>query len=104
MSIANERFFAYRRRVVVEVGPTSDAAQEAVAGAPRAEEGAAEAVAAPGPVTLELSGEEREVLAHILEVYVSDLRMEISATDNPRMRRELRHEEDLLKALLPRLR
>ena len=97
MSITNERFFAYRRRVVVEVGPPMDAP---------AEPGGGEVAAPPAlaAMTVELSGEERELLAHILEVYVSDLRMEISATDNPGMRRDLRHEEDVLKALLPRLR
>lgn len=101
MSIANERFFAYRR-VVVEVALAPDEVPGGSGGVEAATDDAA--VPAVTPVMLELSGEEREVLTHILDVYVSDLRMEISATDNPSMRRALRHEEDLLKALVVRLR
>ncbi len=101
MSVPNERIFAYRRRVVVEVGPTSDTAGGRAGETAGAGTGADPSAQAPS--ALELSAEERALLAHILEVYVSDLRMEISATDNPGMRRELRHEEDVLKALLPRL-
>ncbi|MFN0028745.1 MAG: hypothetical protein ACKV2O_16415 [Acidimicrobiales bacterium] len=64
MSVANERFFAYRR-VVVEVALAPDEIPGGAGGA----EGATD-----------------------------------DATDNPSMRRALRHEEDLLKALVLRLR
>jgi hypothetical protein len=58
-----------------------------------------EAPAAP----VVLSRAEVVLLARILHGYVGDLRMEISATDNPGMRRDLRHEEDQLNALMERL-
>jgi hypothetical protein len=52
---------------------------------------------------LGLSYEESSLLNRVLGTYLGDLRMEISGTDNPRMRRELREEEKLLRSLRSRL-
>ncbi len=52
---------------------------------------------------MSLSREERSALEKALTSYLSDLRMEISCTDNPQMRRELRSEERLLNAIRCRL-
>jgi hypothetical protein len=53
---------------------------------------------------LELDEETRGLLTRILTTYVADLRMEIAATDSPTFKVGLRHEEDVLKALLEELR
>lgn len=52
---------------------------------------------------LALSYEESSLLNRVLGTYLGDLRMEISGTDNPRMRRVLREEENLLRSLRSRL-
>ena len=52
---------------------------------------------------LGLSYEESSLLNRVLGTYLGDLRMEISGTDNARMRRELREEERLLRSLRSRL-
>jgi hypothetical protein len=52
---------------------------------------------------LSLSIDESCALEHALTSYLSDLRMEISGTDNAQMRRELRSEERLLNAIRVRL-
>jgi hypothetical protein len=50
-----------------------------------------------------LTRDEMVLLERVLHGYVSDLRMEIVATDNPGMRRDLREEEAMLLNLLGRL-
>jgi hypothetical protein len=55
------------------------------------------------PARLELTDEDTAVLEHVLHVYLGDLRMEIVATDNPQMRRELKCEERLLRSIQHRL-
>jgi hypothetical protein len=50
-----------------------------------------------------LTRDEMILLERVLHGYVSDLRMEIVATDNPGMRRDLRKEEAMLLTLLSRL-
>ncbi len=50
-----------------------------------------------------LTRDEMILLERVLHGYVSDLRMEIVATDNPGMRRDLREEEAMLLNLLGRL-
>jgi hypothetical protein len=50
-----------------------------------------------------LTRDEVTLLERVLHGYVSDLRMEIVATDNPGMRRDLREEEATLLTLLSRL-
>lgn len=50
-----------------------------------------------------LTRDEVILLERVLHGYVSDLRMEIVATDNPGMRRDLREEEATLLTLLSRL-
>ena len=52
---------------------------------------------------LEMDEESRGLLTRILTTYVSDLRMEIAATDSPSFKRGLRREEEILKALLEKL-
>jgi hypothetical protein len=53
--------------------------------------------------TIQLADQETEVLASILEEYVSELRMEISNTDSMDFREELKRKEAILKSLLDRL-
>lgn len=58
--------------------------------------------AAPEPVhDVAVSDEQAALIHRILSSYFGDLRMEISATDNPAMRRDLRHEEELLREIIP---
>jgi len=50
--------------------------------------------------TLTLSDEEAAVVKHALTAYLSDLRMEVHATDSFDMREELKHEEVVLNHIL----
>jgi hypothetical protein len=50
--------------------------------------------------TITLSPEEATVVRHALTAYLSDLRMEVHATDSYEMREELKHEEVLLNRVL----
>ncbi len=50
--------------------------------------------------TLNLSPEQAEVLKQTLTSYLSDLRLEISATDNHDFREQLKAKEETLKAIL----
>lgn len=50
-----------------------------------------------------LTDDEAKLLARILSGYLGDLRMEITDTDNPGMRRDLHKEEEQIRALLGRL-
>ncbi len=51
-----------------------------------------------------LDPEDAALLERILSGYVSDLRMEIAATDSPQWRREMKREEQRILALLQTLR
>ena len=53
---------------------------------------------------LTLGPEDAALLERILSGYLSDLRMEIAATDSAEWRREMKHEEDRIGALLDLLR
>ena len=53
--------------------------------------------------TITLSDEEVDVVRHALTGYLSDLRMEVHATDSYDMREELKHEEALLNRVLQEL-
>lgn len=52
---------------------------------------------------IELTPEEGKTLKHALEVYVSDLRMEIVDTDNQDFREGLKHERQLLEAVIGKI-
>jgi len=54
-------------------------------------------------VRLDLSAEESEALLWVLEDYVSDLRMEVSHTDNMTFREVLKAKEALLNRLIARV-
>lgn len=47
---------------------------------------------------------ERDLLDRVLNRYLGDLRAEIGKTENFEMRQDLKHDEDMLKSLLERLR
>jgi len=53
--------------------------------------------------TLNLSSEQAETLAKVLEDYVSDLRMEVANTDSQEFRDDLKKKELFLKDLLRQL-
>ena len=52
---------------------------------------------------LSLSTEELAVTRHALAEYLSDLRMEVHATDSFDMREELKHEEAVLNSILHKI-
>jgi LPS O-antigen subunit length determinant protein (WzzB/FepE family) len=53
--------------------------------------------------TLNLSSEQADTLAQVLEDYVSDLRMEVANTDSQEFRDDLKKKELFLKDLLRQL-
>ena len=53
---------------------------------------------------IELTDQEAELLRNVLEEYVSDLRMEVSNTDNMDFREALKEKERILRGLVERLR
>ena len=53
--------------------------------------------------TINLTDEEAAVVKHALTAYLSDLRMEVHATDSFDMREELKHEEAVLTQVLQSL-
>lgn len=53
--------------------------------------------------SLELSKEEKDTLADVLETYISDLRMEMADTDSSFFRDELRAKKTILVGILDRL-
>lgn len=55
------------------------------------------------PRTLNLWGDEAALLGRILGGYLGDLGIEISATDEPAMRRDLSDEDELVRSMLDRL-
>jgi hypothetical protein len=54
-------------------------------------------------IEVKLSPEEAAVLKEVLNGYLSDLRMEISATDLMDFREKLRHQEDVLNKVVAQL-
>lgn len=54
-------------------------------------------------ITFELTDEDATLLAHIMEEYLSDLRMEIVDTDSSDYKRQLRAEKDLVNDIIARL-
>ena len=54
--------------------------------------------------SLELTKDEKDSLIHVLESYLSDLRMEMADTDSSFFREELRTKKEILDNILDRLR
>ncbi len=54
-------------------------------------------------INLDLTKEESDILATILESYLSDLRMEIADTDSMNFRESLKKRKDVLKKVLETL-
>ena len=54
-------------------------------------------------INLELSNEEREKLVHVLNSYLSNLRMEIADTDSSFFKADLKTEKELLIGVLEKL-
>jgi hypothetical protein len=54
-------------------------------------------------INLELTKEEKDILAMVLESYLSDLRMEIADTDSMDFRESLKKRKDVLKKVLEAL-
>jgi hypothetical protein len=54
-------------------------------------------------VMLEISNTEKNVLAHVLNFYLSNLRMEIANTDSSFFKVKLKSEKDVLLKILERL-
>ena len=54
-------------------------------------------------INLELTKEEKDILAMVLESYLSDLRMEIADTDSMDFRESLKKRKDVLKKVLETL-
>jgi hypothetical protein len=54
-------------------------------------------------VDVQLSNEESEALQKAQRSYLSDLRAEIADTDNPGYKRDLRHEREVLEAVVANL-
>ena len=52
---------------------------------------------------LKLDQPEAALLIDILESHLGDLRMEIGKTENFDMRNDLKHDEEMLKAMIARL-
>lgn len=53
---------------------------------------------------LNLTTEAQDILRETLESYISDLRMEVSNTDNYDFRQDLKHREAILKSIADQLR
>lgn len=54
-------------------------------------------------MNLELMGEEKGIIKHALDVYLSDLRAEIVKTEKHEWKKGLHNEEDVIKRVLERL-
>lgn len=54
-------------------------------------------------ITLELTDEDQEALREFLERYYHDLRIEIANTDDREFRRHLKQKEEVMRALIDRL-
>ena len=55
-------------------------------------------------INLSLTTEERDELVKVLDRYLSDTRVEVRRTRTPEYHADLQHEEDVLRALLAKLR
>jgi hypothetical protein len=55
-------------------------------------------------ITLNLSREDRDILIRVLDEYYSELRMEISNTENWEFKKGLKEEESTLLGILTQLR
>ena len=55
------------------------------------------------PMQFDLSAEEAKILKHALEVYLSDPREEIVKTEAHTWKRDLHHEEKVVKKILEKL-
>ena len=55
-------------------------------------------------MNLELTDQERDVIRRALEVYLSDLREEITKTEKHDWKKGLHEEEDVLKQVIEKLR
>jgi hypothetical protein len=53
-------------------------------------------------MTMELREEEKEVICHALDVYLSDLRQEIVKTEKHDMKVDLRRERDVINNFIAR--
>lgn len=53
--------------------------------------------------TLELTPEERKLMVEILQEYISEMRMEVGATENYDFKEQLQEKENALKAILKKL-
>ena len=53
-------------------------------------------------MNLEINEEEKEAVCHALNVYLKDLRGEITKTEKHDMKADLHHEEDLIKDFIAR--
>ncbi len=54
-------------------------------------------------INLDLTNEEKDILAMVLESYLSDLRMEIADTDSMDFRESLKKRKDVLNKVLETL-
>lgn len=52
---------------------------------------------------IELTDNERKIVCHALEVYLSDLRSEITKTEKHEWKKGLHNEEDTLKEVIEKL-
>jgi hypothetical protein len=54
-------------------------------------------------MNLELNDEQKEIMRHALEIYVSDLRVEIVRTEKYEWRQGLRREKDVLNEIIAKV-
>lgn len=54
-------------------------------------------------MNIELTDDEKKIVCHALEVYVSELRGEITKTEKHEWKKGLHHEEDILKGVIEKL-
>ena len=54
-------------------------------------------------IQIQLTEEERDVLAEVLAAFVSDTRFEVSNTENMNFREDLKRKESVIKKLLEKL-
>jgi hypothetical protein len=53
-------------------------------------------------MSMEVNEEEKDVICHALNVYLSDLRQEIVKTEKHEMKNDLHRERDLIKGFVSR--
>jgi len=54
-------------------------------------------------MNIDLSAEERKIIRHALEVYISNLREEIVKTEKHEWKTELHNEQEILKQVIDKL-